>query len=386
MADFKSTSEYAKLNTLKNRNKNLEIKDDIYKYMDTTGSYVGFKENKKSPVYMCSCSRDGIKKDIEMINRKAKVYDEYDFFDVVWYIGPLVPRDIFKSLDFNMLMEFKDNNRIDVDELLNKIPFKNRICRICKVEDNKHGKISFEEFTELKLFYKHQVMNELNVYSNFGISGGCRRVNYDVNEYRQKKVDDKYEVEVKEIDLYLEDIKKVVPIALEFYDENMELDIRYYTDNKRFYEDRKYFEDMDIALKEKLGYGKSIGRWKREEELYSLIKKIYPKSNIIYQYRPNFLYNSITNGQQSLDIYIQDLNIGVEYQGKQHYEPVEIFGGEEGFLETLRRDKEKYELCKNNGIKIAYIKYNEKFTIDNIKSIIDEVINNDFSEEYIDNI
>lgn len=27
-----------------------------------------------------------------------------------------------------------------------------------------------------------------------------------------------------------------------------------------------------------------------------------------------------SNGQQSLDIFIEELNIGVEYQGKQHYE------------------------------------------------------------------
>ena len=373
--DFKSTSEYTKFNTLKNRSKSVANIDSEYKYMDTTGSYVGLKREKKGPIHMCSCCKEGLRRDIEIINRTSEKYDKYDFFDVVWYIGPLLPRDVFKDLDFNLLMRFKDNKRIDVEQLFNQIHFEDRICRICKVEDNKHSKISFEEFTDLKLAYKHQIINELNIYYSFIIFGGERRMCYKVNEYRQKKVFDEYEVEVKDVELYLEDIKKVVPLALEYYEENMDLNSRYFINNKTFHEERKYFEDIDIVLKEKLGYGRSVGRWKREEELFSLIKKIYKQSNVIYQYRPKFLMNSITNGQQSLDIFIEDLNVGVEYQGKQHYEPVEIFGGEKGFRDTVERDKKKYRLCRENGINIAYVKYNEKFTVNNIKNIIDEAMN-----------
>lgn len=49
-----------------------------------------------------------------------------------------------------------------------------------------------------------------------------------------------------------------------------------------------------------------------------------------------------------------DYNIAIECQGKQHFIPVNIFGGEEGFKYRQELDFLKYELCKKNGIKIFY--------------------------------
>ena len=135
-----------------------------------------------------------------------------------------------------------------------------------------------------------------------------------------------------------------------------------------------YFEDMDLLMKRRLNYGKALGKWKREEELYHLVRKIYKKYNVIYQYRPKFLYNSYSKGQQSIDIFIEDLNIGIEYQGKQHYEAVSMFGGAKGLADTKARDKNKLDRCTTNGIKIVYVKYDEKFDAKSIKEKIDEAI------------
>lgn len=59
-------------------------------------------------------------------------------------------------------------------------------------------------------------------------------------------------------------------------------------------------------------------------------------------------------GLKSIDIFIPKYNIGIEYQGEQHFRPVEYFGGVDKFNKTVRRDKEKYDLCKLNGIKLFY--------------------------------
>lgn len=38
----------------------------------------------------------------------------------------------------------------------------------------------------------------------------------------------------------------------------------------------------------------------------------------------------------------------------QHFGPVEEWGGQEGFVEDIRRDDKKKELCNKHGIKILY--------------------------------
>jgi hypothetical protein len=67
-----------------------------------------------------------------------------------------------------------------------------------------------------------------------------------------------------------------------------------------------------------------------------------------YQKRFNWL------GLQSLDFYLPDYNVGIECQGKQHFFPVEHFGGEDGLIECKKRDKRKFKKCQKNGIKVLY--------------------------------
>ena len=45
--------------------------------------------------------------------------------------------------------------------------------------------------------------------------------------------------------------------------------------------------------------------------------------------------------------------------------PVGRFGGEDGYKDTVRRDAEKYNLCKEHGVKLFYISYEDKKFIPN---------------------
>lgn len=47
----------------------------------------------------------------------------------------------------------------------------------------------------------------------------------------------------------------------------------------------------------------------------------------------------------------------LEYDGKQHFEPIEHFGGKEQFLIQQERDKNKNEYCLQQGIKLVRIPY-----------------------------
>ena len=59
------------------------------------------------------------------------------------------------------------------------------------------------------------------------------------------------------------------------------------------------------------------------------------------------------------DFYLPKHNSIIEFNGSQHYIPVERFGGEEGLKRTQNSDELKRNFCIENQIKLLEIKYNE---------------------------
>lgn len=52
--------------------------------------------------------------------------------------------------------------------------------------------------------------------------------------------------------------------------------------------------------------------------------------------------------------------VAIEFQGHQHYEPIDFFGGQTRFEQQQRYDNKKREFCKENGIKLIEIPYDYK--------------------------
>ncbi len=100
-----------------------------------------------------------------------------------------------------------------------------------------------------------------------------------------------------------------------------------------------------------------LSRWVSEAELYSLIKQIFPNETILREASPPWL------GRQRLDIFIPALCLAIEYQGQQHYQAVEMFGGADSFQQVMRRDEQKRNLCKANGIEIVEIRFDQPLTL-----------------------
>ena len=74
----------------------------------------------------------------------------------------------------------------------------------------------------------------------------------------------------------------------------------------------------------------------------------------------------------SYDIFIIPNNTAIEYQGQQHFKPVDFFGGIEHFNKQVERDKKKQVLSKENGVKIVYINYNEIISESLIKERVEK--------------
>lgn len=115
---------------------------------------------------------------------------------------------------------------------------------------------------------------------------------------------------------------------------------------------KKNLRSIENKIRANKGFN-IVGSLYNESLLFKLIQNAFPHYEVISQYSPDWL------GRQRIDIFIKELNIGIEYNGKQHYEPVMYFGGKEGFLKTILRDNIKKKKCNKNGCKLIEIKYDE---------------------------
>lgn len=59
------------------------------------------------------------------------------------------------------------------------------------------------------------------------------------------------------------------------------------------------------------------------------------------------------------DFYLPHLMSIIEFDGKQHFEPVEHWGGQETLANIQRRDAFKNAYCATNNIRLLRIKYTE---------------------------
>jgi very-short-patch-repair endonuclease len=71
------------------------------------------------------------------------------------------------------------------------------------------------------------------------------------------------------------------------------------------------------------------------------------------------------------DFYLLDYNICIEYDGEQHFECVDYFGGEIGFKKCQLNDSIKTNYCQSNNIPLLRILYTE---FKNIEQILDNFL------------
>jgi len=109
--------------------------------------------------------------------------------------------------------------------------------------------------------------------------------------------------------------------------------------------------------------------WVSERELLNMVKGVFPRDEVVHQASPEWL------GRQRLDVFVPELRLAIEYQGRQHYEPVPFFGGEDAFPQTQRRDRLKERLCSENGVTVVFFRYDEIITRELVETRIGGALN-----------
>ena len=102
------------------------------------------------------------------------------------------------------------------------------------------------------------------------------------------------------------------------------------------------------------------------------VAKYLDKNNISY-YRQHKFSDCKNIFQLPFDFYLPKYRTAIEFDGIQHYEPMEFFGGLEAYNRLKANDKIKSDYCEDNYIDLIRIRYDQ---IDRVFEILKESLKN----------
>jgi hypothetical protein len=126
---------------------------------------------------------------------------------------------------------------------------------------------------------------------------------------------------------------------------------------------RKLQREIENRARRRAGIPLVGEGWVSETQLFNQLHDAFRDETTVEQHgHPNGL------GRQHLDVWFPQWMIGIEFQGLQHDQPIEFFGGYEGWLSTKRLDEVKRSKCRSLGIRLIEVR--TKYDLD---TLVDEV-------------
>jgi hypothetical protein len=119
---------------------------------------------------------------------------------------------------------------------------------------------------------------------------------------------------------------------------------------------RKIWNEAENTLRRFVGVPEIGEKFISETILFKTVAYLLKDHEVIHHYRAAWL------GRQELDIFVPSLKLAIEYQGEQHFEPIDAWGGEEGLKKTRRRDEEKKLRCESNDVTLLYFDHDAELT------------------------
>ena len=201
-----------------------------------------------------------------------------------------------------------------------------------------------------------------------------RSVKYFLKTY-YRALDWEFPIDLKEKYKSKEEIINLSPKELKYNRSweyglvNNRVDIM--TNSLIVYELKKIVASATKEFRENKGLSPVVVQWASEQYLLDKIKTIFSDQIVIGQGSPCWLEG------QRFDVWLPEVNLAIEYNGLQHYEPVEHFGGVVGFEATKKRDEQKRIKCNANDTSLLEVREGYKFeTVENwIKEKLNTYIN-----------
>ncbi len=121
---------------------------------------------------------------------------------------------------------------------------------------------------------------------------------------------------------------------------------------------------VENVVRQEFGFRKVGEGWVSETLLWKIVCRLLPCHAVIRHHRPEWLEGL------ELDLYIPDLNLGIEYQGQQHFHAVKAWGGDAGLARVRKNDARKAELCRGAGVALLTVDYTESLTEEHVGEVL----------------
>jgi len=300
----------------------------IVHYPGFYGIFFAFRKNKKSSLALCSCSRAAIVNYLSII----LMHIENGFIDDgirtdgfnTFQIGKLTLDSRFP----NALIKKFSKKGCTPEEILGRLNFQPKLCHECNGATPAYLYCPNAYGSSFKQNYGWY-MNKLSL--DYGV--------YDGNIYLPELCPPEV-LDLVEIPMVVDGV-----INRNYY---------HWKNKEKTKKQRDGIERaIENIVRQKYGHKQIGDAWTNETILYRIICSLFPSFVILRHYKPKFLRGL------ELDIYLPQIKLGIEYQGIQHYQPIEHWGGLESLEQLQERDAKKKRLCSCNKVRLIYFDYTE---------------------------
>lgn len=303
-------------------------------YPELYGTFIGFSESEDDQVVFCHCSKGAIENYL--------VLHHHNIHEVKSLRDALYSNQFFPDIISKQSIESTGEGF--------SISFKEKICHRCNMSTP-------------SVRYCHEMYGgNFKQYFGWYIKQTSFRLGISGFQYLSNVTPESLIEEIQERNELLNKrnnlVEHVDAMQSRIPDEVFELDkiISKFS--------RKISKQIENITRQEFGFRK-VGEGNVSEAiLTNIIRNIFPNEEILTHHRPKWLAGL------ELDIFLPGINIGVEYQGQQHFHPVKAWGGMKALLALQERDKKKRELCKKYKIELIEVDYTEPLELKYIKKKI----------------
>lgn len=306
-----------------------------------TGPWIEFQQKEGTQPLFCSCFTNAIQMHLKL-HSVALNRHEYWYSYREHLVKSLFNPNELSTQMFDNYMQLDEVSRLEPDKVIRIFRFSDKLCHICnkKVPNYRYCVPMYGGiFMQTYGWYIEKHAWEL------GLRKAC--IDQDIFDQIAGDVPQDIMEDIAEMDALGNNHIKELDILNKMNDDINRLTKTAGSARRRV---ERWIENY---VRDSVGYARVGEGWPSETLLYKLICVIFPSEVIEMHARPKFL------GGLEVDVLLPNKRVAVEYQGIQHYRPIEHWGGEEAFRKLQERDKRKRELCEANGVWLVCFDYDE---------------------------
>lgn len=125
---------------------------------------------------------------------------------------------------------------------------------------------------------------------------------------------------------------------------------------------QRFFDEMESRYRAENGLPQKGEGWVTQAHLARCVALALPSHEVIREASPSWL------APQRLDLFVPTLSLAIEYQGEQHFYPLDHLGGEQGLADREAMDERKRDACRAAGVTLVEWRYDEAVTVEAVRA------------------